>query len=97
MEDTEVVIRNWRMMKGIPSGMLCWFDPKCESVKLFRLPTPVSEEVSIGLEVEGVDKWGESGYLDKVGSVSELEVEADRPLGEQAWFSFTGGENDPQV
>ena len=64
----EMVIRNWRITRGIPSGSHMWFDPSCEYVKLFRIPHLDGEAVPGGLPE--VDEAGGSGYLDKVGSVS---------------------------
>ncbi len=68
----EMLIRNWRIMKGIPLGMLIWFDPSCERVRLYH-----SEQQSFDDDFwdspEGVDKPEEFGYLDKVGSVSASE------------------------
>jgi len=69
----ELIIRNWRITRGIPGGRHCWFDPTCEVVKLYRLPRSDSEEV--GDLPERVDKGERTGYLDKVVSVSAVEDE----------------------
>ncbi len=67
-EQLEIPIRMWRMTRGIPSGSHVWFDESRESVKLYRIPPPDGE---VALEDDGgVALEGESGYLDKVGSVS---------------------------
>ncbi len=65
----ELVIRCWRITRGIPGGSHIWFDPKCEAVKLYRIPP--SEQQKDLSEVGEVDDGGDPGYLDKVDSVSE--------------------------
>jgi len=64
----ELVVRNWRITRGIPGGCHLWFDPSVEAVRLYRIPPSDSDEVGAG---SAVDEGGESGYLDKVASVSE--------------------------
>ena len=68
----ELVIRNWRVTRGVPLGAHLWFDPVREEVRLFRLaPPPDSEGVS---EFEtALDAEEKIGYLDKVVSVSASE------------------------
>ncbi len=87
----EMIIRNWRITRGVPGGMHMWFDPSCEVVRLHRIPSSDSEEASDLLE--GVDRPEGFGYVDKVGSVS-----ADgQGMGEkfqQIEISFIGDEDD---
>ncbi len=71
MEELELVIRNWRIVRGIPSGRLLWFDDKCEAVKLYRIPPHDGEEVSEEMRIVAME--GDAGYLDRVGSVSASE------------------------
>jgi len=72
----EMIIRGWRIADGVPSGKLIWFDPSCETVRLYRTPPTLnSEDTPPGLaEVADV---GESGYLDKVVSMSAVEPEPE--------------------
>ncbi len=95
MFNHELIVRNWRVSKGDPSGAHVWFDPGKELVRLFRLPPHDSEAATE--DHAGVDKPGESGYLDSVISVSAEGNDArELSLGEQQWFDFFGEENDPQ-
>jgi len=68
MLECELIIRTWRVTRGIPSGSHVWFDPSTEYVRIYRRPPSDSDEVDDSHE--GVDMEGRSGYLDKVGSVS---------------------------
>ncbi len=67
----ELVVRKWRITRGIPGGCHCWFDPTSEGIRLYRLPHLVGEGVSA--ESSEVAVGGGDGYLDKVGSVSAYE------------------------
>ena len=67
--ENEISVLNWRMGRGIPSGVHIWFDPSCESVRLFRVPSSVQVR-ALQEELEEVAGRGEPGYLDKVDSVS---------------------------
>ncbi len=83
MDSAEMMICNWRVTRGIPSGLHIWFDPAVESVCLYRVPT--REQQSFGPVPEGaLDAGVGPGYLDKVGSVSELEGEGDNSIDEQS-------------
>ncbi len=65
----EKMICNWRITRGVPSGLHVWFDPNVESVKLYRVAT---RDQQLVLVPEGaLDAGVGPGYLDKVGSVSE--------------------------
>ena len=66
----ELTIRNWRITRGIPGGSHIWFDPKCERVKLYRIPSADGEGALSELEADLFATEGESGYLDRVASVS---------------------------
>ncbi len=76
---TKKVICNWRISRGVPSGMHIWFDPSCESVVLHRVPSPDQRSHYYDI-FRGVDLEQGVGYLDRVGSVSGLEDE-DGDLG----------------
>ncbi len=71
----EKIICNWRVTKGIPSGVHVWFDPNTESVRLYRVPT--REQQPSRDMTDSLDAGVGPGYLDKVGSVSELEDEGE--------------------
>ena len=82
--ENEISILRWRVGRGIPSGVHVWFDPDVESVRLFRVPTREQQAVGRDLHL-GVDRGAEEGYLDKVGSVSVSESEAeDTVIDEQS-------------
>ena len=82
----ELAIRNWRMSVGIPHGVHLWFDPSVESVRLFRSSPADSALLKAEESVRDAVAEGEdSGYLDRVGSVSAYG-QAGRPvaaIGEQ--------------
>ena len=65
----ELPIRNWRITKALPSGIHVFVDPLREDVRIYtRDPPPDGDGVKLtALEVA---EGGESGYLDKVASVS---------------------------
>ena len=93
MIETEIVICNWRVTRGVPSGLHVWFDPGCEMPKLHRIP--LDEQRRDPADDAGVDKEEGSGYLDKVGSVSESEqgkARGDTDRYEQ--FRFTNSEDE---
>jgi len=71
----ELQICMWRVGRGQPSGAHVWFDPNTELVRLFRRPPSDSGDAP-GDSV-GVAQLGEAGDLDRVGSVSECEAEAE--------------------
>ena len=75
MDSREKLICNWRITTGVPSGLHLWFDPMCESVRLYRVPTTVQRPYQDSLG--SLDAQVGPGYLDKVGSVSEVEPEAE--------------------
>ena len=64
----EIIIRNWRITRGIPAGSHVWFDPKCEGVKLYRIPP--RDGVVVSEDPGDLAEEGDSGHLDKVVSVS---------------------------
>ncbi len=68
MDSLELMIRNWRVTRGIPGGAHVWFDPNCEVVRLFRIPHPDGEGVPAASALVAVEDG--FGYLDKVVSVS---------------------------
>jgi len=68
----EIPIRNWRVMEAEPSGLMLWFDPTCESIRLYHDPLALNSVVGPE-ENPGVDEKRDRGYLDKVGSVSASE------------------------
>ena len=68
MNAVEKMICNWRVTSGVPSGLHVWFDPNCESVRLFRVPT--GDQQSYLHEDSALDAGVGPGHLDKVGSVS---------------------------
>jgi len=88
-----IQIRGWRVTQQEAGGLSVWFDPSTEFVRLYRLPLHNGEAAPEQL-AEGVDTPGESGELDKVVSVSELEAEADAPSGSQINFILTRGSDD---
>jgi len=93
--DLDIVIRNWRITRGIPSGLHVWFDPSCESVSLHRIPLHDQRRSLEGLAPKGVDMVGDAGYLDKVASVSASGP--DRASGDSDRFeqvSLLEEEND---
>ena len=67
----EMVIRTWRLTRGIPAGSHIWFDPSCETVRLYR--TPPRDGNVVADVAAWVDREREFGYLDKVVSVSASE------------------------
>ena len=69
---SEKVIRQWRIVKGEPFGLMLWFDPSCEAVRLFETLPPRDSE-GVDVPAEGVDGGGEVEYLDKIVSVSGLD------------------------
>jgi len=69
-----ISIRNWRVTGARPSGLHVWFDPSCEFVRLYRIRSPDGQ---LRVPGKGVDFREESCYLDRVGSVSADEAEAD--------------------
>jgi len=71
----ELPVRNWRILEAEPSGMLVWFDPKCELVKIYR--TPHRDGEAVRTYYPGLAETGGSGYLDKVVSVRADEAEAE--------------------
>jgi len=77
----ELTIRMWRIQEADPVGVHMWFDPRDEAVKLYRIPHRDGE--GAGGILEGVDSQGDSGYLDRVVSVS-----ADGPEGRDAEQRF---------
>ncbi len=79
----ELLIRSWRITRGVPLGVHVWFDHTMEYVRLFRRDPSDSDEVSRGIDGV-VDRWVANGELDRVGSVSagEDEDEAVR-VGDQ--------------
>ena len=74
--ELELMICNWRVTRGVPSGVHVWFDPSIESVRLYRVPT--SEQQSCDNGFDALDAGVGPGYLDKVVSVSAPESEAER-------------------
>ncbi len=76
MRAQELVIRNWRITRGVPRGAHVWFDPECEVVKLLSIP-PLDGVVPIDADPVGVDKAQGSSYLDMVSSVSACEDEGE--------------------
>ncbi len=72
---SEKVLCSWRVLGCEPSGLLVWFDPHTEHLRLFQGPHPDSEKVPDG-RIQ-LDEEGAPGYLDKVGSVSESEPEPE--------------------
>ena len=107
MSQLEMIIRGWRVTRGIPSGAHVWFDPKCENVKLYRVP--LHDQRGSSADAPEVDEGGDTGYLDKVVSVSAsgpglgelsqedfeqfglLEEESELPQG------FNGGSRDGET
>ncbi len=73
----ELVIRNWRVTRGVPRGAHVWFDPGCEVVKLFSTLAPDSVRSVGDQPPSGVDKAQGSSYLDTVISVSAPEDEGE--------------------
>ncbi len=69
MPETELILRAWRVTRGLPRGSHVWFDQEEEYVRLFQIPPRDGQEARPRID-EGVDRDGGSGYLDKVGSVS---------------------------
>jgi len=91
----ELVIRNWRVSEGIPSGVHVWFDPSCESVRLFRSSPPDSPLLKPEHQVRDDVAEGEvSSYLDKVGSVSAYGLAGKPVVGEPQQISFLEEEAD---
>ncbi len=68
MDSTEKMICMWRITRGVPSGMHVWFDPNCESIRLYR--TPTSDQHPFDHARDALDAGVGPGYLDKVDSVS---------------------------
>jgi len=86
----EIVVRTWRVTRGIPGGVHVWFDPAVESVRLFR--TPTSEQRSLAAQVRAsVDGGDPEDYLDKVGSVSVSETEAELASDRSEELLMPGG------
>ncbi len=89
MDEREKVICNWRVCAAEPSGLLVWFDPARERVRLYELPH--SDGVVDPEDITEVDVgWG-GEYLDKVVSMRAVEAEAEPASldeGEQGVFEF---------
>ncbi len=79
MADHEKIICNWRVTRGIPSGLHLWFDPEVESVRLYRVPTRDQQLLSGG-SLDTLDAGVGPGYLDKVVSVRADEGEGEDTL-----------------
>ena len=62
--------------RGVAYGILIWFDPEREVVKLFQAPHRDGRVVPRG-KPDGVDKGEGLGYLDKVISVSGADEGED--------------------
>jgi len=86
--ELEKLICNWRVTRGVPSGMHIWFDPNVESVKLFRVPT--REQQPLLRDGGSLDAGVGPGYLDKVVSVS-----ASGP--DRTSLESDSTNNDPQI
>ena len=69
-------ILNWRVWSVEPSGLVVWFDPSMEFLRLYSLPEQRSVAQSHAELEPGLDREGVTDYLDKVGSVSASEAEA---------------------
>ncbi len=86
-------------MKAEPSGLLLWFDPATEFLRLYSLP---DSEGSQGdpVDPEGsLDREGGTCYLDMVGSVSASEAEARAVSGNRELDQLDLSDlltNDPQ-
>jgi len=89
----ELVIRTWRITRGVPLGSHVWFDPQCEVVKIFRR-SPLDGEVVKLPSVDGVDKGSQYGYLDRVISVSAAETEAELALKRYEQLDFPEGNDE---
>ena len=68
MSNVELLIRGWRVARAEPSGMVVWFDPTREHVKLFS----GGSACDLAIPEEGVDERQLSLYLDSAVSVSAL-------------------------
>ena len=55
-----LLIRQWRVSKGSPSGLHVWFDPKLETIKLFELDPLGVEGVCNSSEGDGPDEYDPS-------------------------------------
>ena len=97
MEDHALTVRSWRIVQGIPSGLLCWFDPSCEEVRIYRTAARLSSEDAGIDQAHDLAKQGQFGYLDKVGSVSASEPSrvSDDSSRDQMIFSFEEAEDLP--
>ncbi len=74
IRDSEILVRGWRVRQS-GTGADLWFNPATELVKLFHAP-PGDSVGDSDSGSDSLDRPGELGYLDKVGSVSALESEA---------------------
>ena len=72
----EMAVLGWRIAAVEPSGLSVYFDPSCESVRLFRIPSRDSYGLTAS-EMVGLADAGDPGYLDKVGSVRGLRDEGE--------------------
>ena len=74
MSDGRILIRQWRVSGGDPSGCHLWFDPATEFPRLYSLPVgePRVSEVS-----GDVDMGEQFSLLDRVGSVSADDSDED--------------------
>jgi len=91
-QELEKLICNWRVTKGVPSGLHIWFDPNVESVRLYRVPT--RDQRSVGDPDATLDAGVGPAYLDKVGSVSAAEDEASTALSNEVHDSDLGLDPD---
>ncbi len=72
----ELSVLGWRIAAVEPSGLSVYFDPSCESVRIFRIPSRDSYGLTAS-EMVGLADAGDPGYLDKVGSVRGLRDEGE--------------------
>ena len=69
----QLVLRSWRTMEAEPDGLMVWFDPTREQLKLYELDPP--EDSGVGECCEEGDHHYEGGALDQVKRDSDAYKE----------------------
>ena len=79
MSGVQLTVRSWRITQGVPAGCHCWFDPKTEEVRLFRIPL---HEQRVFRNQQEFDSERGSTEVDTDVSVRASETEAELALSQ---------------
>ena len=75
MKAKRLEIRNWRVSSGDPSGLVVWFDPRTERVRLYSLTEEEQLEYLDSCVSVSALSEGEGGDSDKGQQLVLLEDE----------------------